>query len=680
MGKHAKKTPYKKHLKEEKAKVKLKVSHKTKLLKGQNVTKTGFKVKKLVLKEQLKVHDENEILSKSNLNVQELLTRLNHHNMAIRNSGLQGLTEVISTYGILRCISHLPTLLEAVCRLLLDIEADIRSNAVKLLTLILSQVTEDQITPLFDIIVKYLTCAMSHINGDIRESSLIILDTLIAKNAKLTAIHCEPNILPTFLDLISIKFNNTDRKLNLHHSNRITTIAWRVKVLGRLHSLLKAIAENNVSTTADVRCATNAVKHVRYSSRELLHASLYSNQYTSSTALDVAKLDVHNDSSVNSTSKTQEYISLLIPLLLDIFMEAAPGKQTENTNSDLFDFKTYVLSSEAAILLKYITNIILLVWKILSTSDNPKYLKRWFSIKFSKSITEKLINNKFPYSQVEKTNNDVTTPQNKKRKAKKRKLDASLNELRNTSVVDVKCIEENLNLVNICILMEVNINSSAYYNIMADFLMATLKKCNDETSKLVAEKLVTCMDTLFASNTKYHRVFDLKSLIIAMKYVYDGAMLSNNDYLVDNIFNYLSRIVIDWKLASYAKLPAIQNWIDGLPKLLTRKKISFDKIKAIANIGRCNITAFNNSLDGYIEQILDCLPSLTVISHKEQANEMSGKRMIINLLYFVETWDAELVNKLTKAIENRYFGILTDHVNDIVQYRSTVQKEVITDD
>lgn len=60
--------------------------------------------------------------------------------MAIRNSGLQGLTEVISTYGILRCISHLPTLLEAVCRLLLDIEADIRSNAVKLLTLILSQV------------------------------------------------------------------------------------------------------------------------------------------------------------------------------------------------------------------------------------------------------------------------------------------------------------------------------------------------------------------------------------------------------------------------------------------------------------------------------------------------------------------------------------------------------------
>lgn len=70
MGKHAKKTPYKKHLKEEKAKVKLKVSHKTKLLKGQNVTKTGFKVKKLVLKEQLKVHDENEIVSKSNLNVQ----------------------------------------------------------------------------------------------------------------------------------------------------------------------------------------------------------------------------------------------------------------------------------------------------------------------------------------------------------------------------------------------------------------------------------------------------------------------------------------------------------------------------------------------------------------------------------------------------------------------------------
>lgn len=73
MGKFAKKTAYKKLLKEEKAKTKLKVSHKTVLPKGQNVTKTTFKVKKIVIKSQLREH-EGEVVSKSNLNVKVIIS------------------------------------------------------------------------------------------------------------------------------------------------------------------------------------------------------------------------------------------------------------------------------------------------------------------------------------------------------------------------------------------------------------------------------------------------------------------------------------------------------------------------------------------------------------------------------------------------------------------------------
>lgn len=68
MGKFARKTPYKKLLKEEKAKTKLKVSHKTILPKGQNITNPTFKVRKIVIKSQLKEHD-GEVVSKSNHNV-----------------------------------------------------------------------------------------------------------------------------------------------------------------------------------------------------------------------------------------------------------------------------------------------------------------------------------------------------------------------------------------------------------------------------------------------------------------------------------------------------------------------------------------------------------------------------------------------------------------------------------
>lgn len=63
------KQSHKKDVKAEKAKVKLKQS-KTKFLpKGQNVTNTTFKVKSIVIPEQLREKGFEEILSKRKLNI-----------------------------------------------------------------------------------------------------------------------------------------------------------------------------------------------------------------------------------------------------------------------------------------------------------------------------------------------------------------------------------------------------------------------------------------------------------------------------------------------------------------------------------------------------------------------------------------------------------------------------------
>jgi hypothetical protein len=62
------KAGYRKFLKKERAKVKLKGS-KTVLPKGQNVTDTNFKVKKIIIKDQIKQHGAGEVLSKRKLNV-----------------------------------------------------------------------------------------------------------------------------------------------------------------------------------------------------------------------------------------------------------------------------------------------------------------------------------------------------------------------------------------------------------------------------------------------------------------------------------------------------------------------------------------------------------------------------------------------------------------------------------
>jgi len=63
------KSGHKKFMKKEKSKVKLKVAHKTVLPKGQNITDTNFKVRKIVLPSQLKERGDHEILSKGHLNI-----------------------------------------------------------------------------------------------------------------------------------------------------------------------------------------------------------------------------------------------------------------------------------------------------------------------------------------------------------------------------------------------------------------------------------------------------------------------------------------------------------------------------------------------------------------------------------------------------------------------------------
>ena len=62
---------HQKNLKSEKAKVKLKTKKTTgkPLPKGLNITNTSFKAKKIVIGDQLKQHDDTEILSHKKLNV-----------------------------------------------------------------------------------------------------------------------------------------------------------------------------------------------------------------------------------------------------------------------------------------------------------------------------------------------------------------------------------------------------------------------------------------------------------------------------------------------------------------------------------------------------------------------------------------------------------------------------------
>lgn len=83
---------------------------------------------------------------------------------------------------------------------------------------------------------------MTHIDTNIQEDSLLLLDNLLATVPFLVATNSN-KILPNFFDLISKLRTDAKpgRTLTVNLGNKIIGIKWRVKVLNRLYSILDAI-------------------------------------------------------------------------------------------------------------------------------------------------------------------------------------------------------------------------------------------------------------------------------------------------------------------------------------------------------------------------------------------------------------------------------------------------------
>ncbi|KAK7580226.1 hypothetical protein V9T40_000855 [Parthenolecanium corni] len=654
MGKFARQTAYKKQLKEEKAKRKLKVSHKTILPKGQNVTNTSFKVKKIVLKSQLKEH-EGEVVSKSNLNIKELLSRLHHHNAPLRINSLSSLSEMIHTHQNALLNPHLPALLHAASNLILDKEKDVRQEAIKLLSIILTVCSESQLSSLFEIIIKYLACAMTHIDADIRESSLSMLDILISKQPSLTARHCEPVILPAFLDLISTKVVDSDRKLSLQYTNKMSTNVWRIKVLTRLQALLKAVVNIHAEQKSeDYR--EQYVRKFKWNDDKPLYVSLYRSPTDTNNQVELSDiLNAKSKELINQSSQIQIYAGILMPLLIDIFVEVAPQK-TKNQRQGLH------LSNEAAVLLKFISDIILLLWQIFEFSDAPK---QWFCETYAASTINHLIADRFPYS----LNENFAEALNKSNKHKNKVVVSGLPAEFSAFLVDKQCRLLNMLLCHIYLLFCEH--GSEYDNLkeIARYVTKSLQSCPTLDRETIS-RLFHCVDSLFSLELKLKKnYFDAIRLIQVIKQLYDECSPSHEaqlHFIAEKTFSYLYKMTLNTRTTSSKNESELNDWLDGLPSLLTQKKISFEKVKCIANIARCNLSAFIQSLDGYIESIMNNLPHLH-ISNENKLEKAEGKRLIANLLYFVQTWDDEFVTGLQKAIDNDYFGHLTGHIKDVVE-------------
>ncbi|GJQ85922.1 hypothetical protein Trydic_g21773 [Trypoxylus dichotomus] len=450
---------HKKFLKSEKAKTKLKNS-KTKFLpKGQNITDVSFKIKPIVLTEQLRTKDD-EVLSSRKLNLKEILNRLTHHNINIKHDNCQQLKELILRENGEFLKQNLASILKRVCPLVLDIESKVRSEAIKVIRAILQSSSSVNVTSFFDILSSFLRCAMTHIELNIQEDSLNYLDALLDYVPELIAKDSH-KILLNFFTLISKLKNDSKhaRTLSENLKSRYTGIKWRIKVLLRLKKIFGTIYESNKPKTNsnDFVGKTIDVTKTRF-------APIYYDKFDCAKS-DTAKTNLEIEN-------VEMYIDTLLSLLQEIWLEVAPSNITTVISGKL---DNTIIKSDVACILHCLLNIFCFLFKLAEIVDSENGARLY--MKFKNEACYTLLNNilsSFPFSGV----------------SEKKFEDFGINN-------NVRCIEENL---LVCYLF-----SSQYKNIRGKVI-------------IYAEKVLhylTHIFALFTRNKEYVRNEHINSMFLS---------------------------------------------------------------------------------------------------------------------------------------------------------------------
>ncbi|KAJ8964213.1 hypothetical protein NQ314_005042 [Rhamnusium bicolor] len=317
---------HKKDLKAEKAKVKLKQS-KTKFLpKRLNVTNTNFKIKPIVLIEQLKLKDADVALSKRKLSVKDLLSRIKHYNENVSHGACEELAEMIVIHSKEIINQHFSQIILNVSSLMQDRERKVRKAAVKVVNAILKIAPETKLQPFFSYFTTNMRCAMTNIDKTIQEDSLLFLDCFLKYNCRLIS-QCSEKLLPDFFTLISTlrTDSNLERTLTMNLGSKMTSVTWRIKVLSRLHAVLEAILSSHIvvdKSEKNVSMYFNDDKDADTYNTFPIYKEAFSNVLNSGV-----NSFSNNQANNSGPDILNRHIITLVPLLYETWIEVVPEKK-----------------------------------------------------------------------------------------------------------------------------------------------------------------------------------------------------------------------------------------------------------------------------------------------------------------------------------------------------------------
>ncbi|KAM3964951.1 testis-expressed protein 10 [Aphomia sociella] len=635
-------TRHQKFLKSEKSKTKLK-SKKKDLPKGTNVTKTNFKVKKIVIKEQLKKHSQSEALSTRKLNVKDLLSRLNHFNTHARTDALVGLKELAGNHPEV-LDQNLGPLILGITPLLLNIEKVVRHESLKALHTVLSNINLVKIEPFFDIMSTYLRSAMTHIDGRIQEDSLLFLDLLLQCTPQKVAQDFH-KILPNFLDMISKLRVDTKpgRTLTVNLSSQLTTVKWRVKVLHRLKDYLHKFVEYK-NVYKKIKPSVQ-VTHI-FDERKLNHFSLTNSIYTSICHVPCFSSKHSQDTILlDEVEKLKEYTDTLMPLLFETWLEVCPKSNSERNNMET------VISEDAASLLKHILEVLSLIWDLIENQSNKSpnsELLNIFSQKYKKQFSQYFVNS-FPY---------VTNMRNKRK---------SVNSPFEEVITDPKLVAENLEICHLFIVLNCNINVKNQNNEITTVLNYLEKTFNQNTQNNVNDILVRILDNIFSNDNSWTRNgATMDSLFRKIIWAYFNKSIS--DTFKQQIFTLLGNIALNDKLTYFHKCNSYEMWLKNLPDILLADSIQIQTIDIIHKFAICNNDMFNTVIKSKLLKVIENLPLIKI---SDSLNDSGSYYKLFSILYWIKQWDSDSLNLLEKQLlDNVYQGDHGKYIFDTLRLRT----------
>ncbi|CAH2084888.1 unnamed protein product [Euphydryas editha] len=633
-------TRYQKFLKAEKAKTKLKGKKDKELPKGTNVTKTNFKVKKIVLKEQLKKHGHNEALSIRKLNLKELLSRLNHFNTNSRTDALDGIKELITIHPE-ALEKNLGELIHGITMLILNIEKVVRQKALKVLHLILSNVATEKMEPFFDIMSTYLRSAMTHIDSRIQEDSLFFLDILLT---------CVPSrvaedfhkIIPNFLDMISkLKVDaKPGRTLTVNLNSQITSVKWRVQVFQRLkefllkYALYKQIHQTEKNNTSNLHF---------FNTTKLNYYNLFNPLYISNCHISCFS-SKSSELQVDEIEKFKDYTETLMPLLFATWLEVCPNRKSDA------NFDT-VVNEETALLLKYILQIISLLQSFVkhfkqkcpsSNIDNIFYQKY-------KSLFSQNFLNSFPFVTNIRTNQKT-------------------NNANKDEIKDPKLISENLEICRLFITFNPNINLKNQSREISTVLSYIEKTFNQNVDNNINNIIINILHTVFSKEitnwTKTLSVLD--NLFRKIIWIYFNKTMPES--FKQDIFTLLCKIALTEKLSHFHTCDAFEMWLKNLPVILLGNQLNIQTVNIIHQFAISNNTVFNSVMKPRLLDIIKNLPKIVIIDADDNSNSY---HKLLSIFYWIKVWDTESLNLLeSQLMDNVYKPDHGKYIFDTLRLRS----------